>query len=316
MKSKRFIWTVVIIIGVLMFCGISAAVAVVVYQFNDSPAAGFGDAIAIIPVEGVITTGYPPTDIFGDTGDGAYSGYIVEKLKEVDEDSQVKAVILFVDSPGGGVLASDEIYAQVAAMSKPTLISMGALAASGGYYISAPADEIWAHRHTLTGSIGVIIQFFDFSGFMEAYGINLNVVKSGANKDTGGFHRSMTAEEQKIWQTLIDETFDVFVNIIAEGRDLKKGTIREFADGRIYSAQQALDLGLIDQLGDLDDVIDRAVELGGIEDEEPRIIDYRNTSNSPFSFSSLFHRPSPVEELSDALNLQRPPMLMYLYTGP
>jgi protease-4 len=146
---------------------------------GDGPA--FGDAVAIVRVEGIILPGEaPPPNPFSADSGGAFSQQVVENLKEANENDSVKAVVLFVDSPGGSVFASDEIYLQIKAMNKPIIAAMGSLAASGGYYVSAPTQEIWASPHTLTCSIGVISQFINLEEFAEEYGITAITVKSGS----------------------------------------------------------------------------------------------------------------------------------------
>jgi protease-4 len=314
-NKKRVFWIIGLSLAVLVICGFSVGFSLLLYgAMKNQGGFGTGSAVAVIRVEGVIQPGEPPPDIFGNPTIGAYSARIVRQLKQANESSQIKAVVLRIDSPGGGVVASDEIYEQVMAMDKPVVISMGTLAASGGYYISAPADEIWANRHTLTGSIGVIIQFISVEDFIAEYGIDVTTVKSGNNKDTGSLYRDMTPEEEALWQTIIDQSYDVFVQIIADGRGLDEETVRELADGRVYTGQQALELGLVDNLGNLAEATKRAAELGGIKGE-PRIIDYGRDGSLFGGFTGAFHQPSPVEELQELLHLNTPPTLMYLYTG-
>jgi protease-4 len=221
-----------------------------------------------------------------------------------------------VDSPGGSVYASDEIYLQLKAMEKPIITSMGSLAASGGYYVSAPTDEIWASPHTLTCSIGVISQFLNFEEFAQEWGITAITVKSGQFKDTGNPFREFTEADRVLWQDIIDEAYAAFVGIVAEGRDMTEAEVREIADGRICSGRQAQEMGLVDSLGYLPEVIDRAAELGGIEGE-PRVIEY----NEPLGFfdalaSSGFRQPNPVEQMQELLHYQAGSPLMYLYTAP
>lgn len=299
----------------LLLCGASVLFGVLVFNMAEGKSTFVSDnSVAIVRVEGVIQSGNAPVDVFGSTAQGAYSNNIIRQLKAANDDPKVKAVVLRVDSPGGGVVASDEIYEQMVAMNKPVVVSMGTMAASGGYYVSAPATEIWANRHTMTGSIGVIIQFVNIAGFMEEYGIGANAVTSGINKDTGSMYREMSDDELAIWQGIIDEAYDVFVSIIAEGRGLDEETVRTLADGRVYTGKQALDLGLVDQLGNLDDVIQRAAELGGIEGE-PNVVDF---NTAPSIFPGLFgalQPKSPATELQELLQLDTPPSLMYLYSG-
>jgi protease-4 len=273
-----------------------------------------GPAVAIVRVEGVIASGDPPIDPFG-TPTGAYSGLVVDHLRQAEEDPDVKAVVLRVDSPGGSVVGSDEIYQQVLAMTKPVVVSMGELAASGGYYVSAPADEIYANPGTLTGSIGVISQFINIGGLLEEYGVEVTTIKSGEFKDIGSLFREMSDEEQASWQGIIDETYREFVRIVADGRELPVDEVVTLADGRIYTGQQALDLGLVDQLGNLSAAVRRAADLGGIEGE-PRIVEYQQPLGI---FQELVGMTRPVDPLSNLMELldrgQRP-ALQYLYVGP
>ena len=316
MNKKQIILFVVVTITLLVFCATSIAFGVLVVQaFEFDSVASFGDAVAIVRVEGTITGGNPPTDLFGnESTSGAYSNRIIRQLKEANEDTSVKAVVLYVDSPGGGVVASDEIYMQMTKMEKPVVVSMGTLAASGGYYISAPAEEIWANRNTLTGSIGVIAQFINIDGFMDEYGIEVSTIKSGVNKDTGSMYRDMTSEEEAIWQELIDEIYYVFVDIVVEEREIERERVLELADGRIYTGSQAKEVGLIDKLGGLEEATNSAAELGGIKGE-PRIVDYFRNPSALSAFSFLFHQPSPSEQLQELLNVTTNPVPMYLYTG-
>ena len=315
MKNRKWLWVVGIGLALLIVC--VGSIGFTVLAMRGATSAGnlaVGEGIALIKVEGAITGGDPPTDLFGSSAAGAYSGRIVRQLKRAEEDGDVKAIVLRVDSPGGGVVASDEIYAQILEMEKPILVSMGTLAASGGYYISAPTTEIWANRHTLTGSIGVIVQFINAEELIDKYGIDVTTIKTGSNKDTGSLFRNMTEEEIAIWQEIATESYDVFVQIVADGRGLDEAKVRELADGRVYTGMQALELGLVDNLGNLDDVIDRAAELTGLGDE-PRIIEYDQVP-SPFGgLFGAFNRPSPVEEVRDLLQLNAAPVPMYLYTG-
>jgi len=312
--KQRLLWMV---IGAGLAMALACASCAGVFAIAASLGAGdlaVGPAVAIVRVEGVIMSGDPPIDPFG-TPSGAYSGLVVDYLKQAQEDPEVKAVVLRVDSPGGSVVGSDEIHTQVLAMTKPIVVSMGELAASGGYYVSAPADEIFANPGTLTGSIGVISQFIHIGGLLEEYGVEVTTIKSGEFKDIGSLFRSMSAEEIATWQAIIDETYAGFVRIVAEGREMPIDKVKNLADGRIYSGQQALELGLVDQLGDLSAAVQRAAELGGIEGE-PRIVEYE----APFSvFQGLWGMARPADPLSEVMRLldqgQRP-ALQYLYVGP
>jgi len=204
------------------------------------------------------------------TGEAASAERIVEQLDRAREDPKAKAVLLRVDSPGGGVNAAREIWAAVRRVQeagKPVVVFMEDTAASGGYYISAPADRIVAMPDTITGSIGVIAVIPDLSGLYEKLGIRYQVVKSGQFKDMLSSDRPMTPEERAILERLIQEAYDEFVRVVAEGRRLPEERVRELADGRIYTGRQALDLGLVDQLGGYRDAVALAGELGGLGKE-------------------------------------------------
>jgi protease-4 len=239
----------------------------------------------------------------------------VDHLVQAEEDPDVKAVVLRVDSPGGSVVGSDEIYQQVLAMNKPVVASMGELAASGGYYVSAPADEIFANPGTLTGSIGVISQFINIEGLLEEYGVEVTTVKSGEFKDIGSLFRSMSDEERVSWQSIIDETYQEFVRIVAEGRELPIDEVKELADGRIYTGRQAMALGLVDQLGNLSAAVQHAAELGGIEGA-PRTIEYQQPLNVFQGLFGMTHPADPLSNIMELLDRGQRPALQYLYVGP
>lgn len=230
---------------------------------------GAGPGIALITVEGTIISGSGQPF---DAGIAA-SDDIIAQIKRAKEDNDAKAIVLRVNSPGGGVVASDEIYHALKESGKPVVVSMGDLAASGGYYISMAADWIVANPNTLTGSIGVISQFANAEELLDKVGVEFVVVKSGPAKDTGSPFREMTEEERERWQALIDEVYAGFVQVVMEGRGLNEAEVRGLADGSIYTGRQALELGLVDALGYESDAIAKAAELGGIRGE-PRIIRY------------------------------------------
>ena len=265
-----------------LVCASCAGFFVIAASLGTTSDLAVGPAVAIVRVEGVILSGDPPVDPFG-TPSGAYSGVVRDHLKQAEEDPNVKAIVLHVNSPGGSVVGSDEIYQQVLAMTKPVVVSMGELAASGGYYVSAPADEIFANSGTLTGSIGVISQFIHIGGLLEEYGVEVTTIKSGEFKDIGSMFRSMSDEEQATWQAIIDETYTEFVKIVADGRGLSVEDVKEIADGSIYTGRQAMALGLVDKLGNQSAAIQRAAELGDIKGE-PRIVEYE----MPFSIFQGF----------------------------
>ncbi len=216
-----------------------------------------GSQVGVVEVEGVILD----------------SKKIIEQLNDFHESSTVKAIVLRVDSPGGGVGPSQEIHDEVRRIDadKPVIVSMGSVAASGGYYIAAPARLIFANPGTITGSIGVIMEFTNFQELLEKIGLHSQAVKSGKHKDIGSPVRPMTEEERALLQGLIDDVHAQFVDSIAAGRHLDVQKVRALADGRIFTGRQARDLGLVDELGSLEAAIRRAGELGGI-DGKPEVI--------------------------------------------
>jgi protease-4 len=312
MKKNKRLW---IVLGIVIVLVIGAcAGTVVLVSLATGGGMALGDAVAIVRVEGVILTGSPPVSPLGGEG-GAYSDQIIEHLKQAQKDSSVKAIVLRVNSPGGSVVASDEIYQQMQQMDKPVVVSMGELAASGGYYVSAPADLIVANPATLTGSIGVITEIPNLEDLLKKIGVEVVVIKSGLHKDEGSPFREMTEEEKAIWQAIIDEAYGQFVAIVAEGRDLPEEKVKEIADGRVYTGKQALELGLVDELGNLPEAIDRAAEMGGIEGE-PRLVEYQRP---PTLFEALFGSlASPCQpfDLARLLDLAGRPSLQYLYVEP
>jgi protease-4 len=218
-----------------------------------------GERIGVVEVQGFIGDSRPT----------------VEALRSFQEDEDVKAVVLRVESPGGVIAPSQEIHDEVkrTAGSKPVVVSMGALAASGGYYISAPATKIVANPGTATGSIGVIFQFHDVHVLMDKLGLRARVVKSGPLKDAGSPFRDMTEQERVVFQGLIDDLFAQFVDAVADGRGLERQAVIALADGRVYSGRQALDLRLVDRLGGFWDAVGLAQELSGLTGK-PRL-EYR-----------------------------------------
>jgi protease-4 len=198
---------------------------------------------------------------------------LVEQIEEAQADPDVKSILLYVNSPGGGVTASDVIYHALTKVDKPIVVLMGDLAASGGYYISMASDWIIANPNTLTGSIGVISEFPNADALLDKVGVEFVVITSGPRKDFGSPYREMTEEERQYWQAIVDEAYSGFVAIVAEGRNLPVEQVLPLADGRVYTGRQALDAGLLDALGYEEDAIAKAAELGGITGE-PRIIEY------------------------------------------
>ncbi len=238
-----------IIIGVIL--GVFLISLFFLGRFGEERAFVLGDKIAVVDIKGVITS----------------SRGIVEQIEKLKEDSDVKAIILRINSPGGGVGPSQEIYREVlrAKEKKKIIASMESVAASGGYYVACASDIIVANPGTITGSIGVVMEFSNVEDLLKKIGLRSYVIKSGKHKDIGSPLREMTSEEKAILQSVIDSVHSQFVRAVAEGRNMEEGKIRRIADGRIFSGEQAKELGLVDRLGSLQDAIEIAAEMIGIE---------------------------------------------------
>ncbi len=235
-----------------------------------------GGKVAVVEVEGIIGIG-------ADRGMDADS--IVRTLVDYRDDASIRAVVLRINSPGGVVAPTQEIFTAVQRIrdaGKPVVASLGSVAASGGYYVAVAADEVYANPGTLTGSIGVVMQLANIEGLLKKVGVEYVVVKAGAYKDVGSFARAMRPEERRILQALLDDVYGQFVSAVAERRGLDRKTVLAFADGRIYSGQQALKLKMVDELGGLEDAIEAAARRAGLP-AKPRVVYPRR----PFSLRGL-----------------------------
>lgn len=202
-------------------------------------------------------------ELFGTIGGGVKSHVYDKVFSSIEKDDRARALVLDIDSPGGGVSASDYLYRSVlkVAARKPVIASVRGLGASGSYYIACAAHKIIATPGAIIGSIGVISVRPVLQEFLKRHGIGVNVNKSGAYKDMGAFWRDATPDEQNKMQGLIDESYDSFVSIVAKARKMDEGRVREIATGEVYWATKAKELGLVDELGDLDTAIDMAADM-------------------------------------------------------
>ncbi|MHC5057139.1 MAG: signal peptide peptidase SppA [Planctomycetota bacterium] len=218
--------------------------------------------VAVVPVTGLIFSGSGP-GLSGGTAE-----WVVDALEAAAEDETVKAVILEVDSPGGTITGADLIHRQVE-LTREGGVKVVAffrnVAASGGYYVAAPADRIVAYPTALTGSLGVILQTFNVEGLFKKLGVEAVTVKSGEMKDMGSLFRAPTDEEKAVLQSIADEAYERFVGVVAKGRGMSVEEAKALADGRILTAKQAEAAKLVDKLGYFDDAISTAEEVGGIE---------------------------------------------------
>lgn len=253
-----------IILGVIALMVIGGFLFTAAFMYMLSKSAdgigfgAFGGRLAQVDIKGVIV----------DSED------IIRQVKKYQEDSSVKGLVLRVDSPGGGVAASQEIYDQLIKFKsdgKIIVVSMGAVAASGGYYIACAADSIVANPGTITGSIGVILSYPVADRLMDKIGMRIEVVKSGDLKDVGNYGREVTPEDRKMLQAMIDDTYDQFVSAVAESRGMEIDVVKQYADGSVFTGRQANKFGLVDRLGTLEDAIAIAGELADLGDD-PRVI--------------------------------------------
>lgn len=276
-KKRNHLSYIALVFGLLFIIGFS--IVAIFYGFGFGGDLGTSDKVAVIYVQGTMLTGNIPSGL-----GYATSEEISENIREAVEDEQVKAIVLRVNSGGGSPSAAQEIVGEIKkaqAKGVPIVVSMGDVAASAAYYISAPTDYIIANPSTTTGSIGVIWTFQNLSSYYEDEGIEFYIAKSGEYKDMGGSWRGLTDDEKEYADRIILENYETFISSVAEGRNLSKSDVKSLADGRVYTGIKAKELGLVDELGNLYDAIDKAAELGGIEDE-PRVM-YMNRA----SLSSL-----------------------------
>ena len=248
MKSRR----VYVILGVI----VALFLLFVVLRSRDGGAA-IGQRVAVVDIAGIISR----------------ADATIKLLHTYRDDASIKAIVVRIDSPGGSVAPVQEIYSELKKIEKPIVASMGGSAASGGYYVACAADTIMANPGTLTGSIGVIMQFTQLKGLYEKVGLDHQVIKSGDFKDTGSPFRTLTVQERAVLQATVDDVYNQFVDAIFEARGhiLTRDEIVELADGRIFSGRQALESKLLDQLGNLPEAIETAAQLAGIPGK-PKVI--------------------------------------------
>jgi protease-4 len=248
--------------GILFFLVLIVLVAVFFYAYFTGGAVAVGslfgrDVVGVLVLEGPIND-----------SQGAIRG-----LKRFAETDRIRAVVVRIDSPGGGVVPTQEIYGEIERLKekKPIIASLGGMATSGGYYIASASNTIVANPGTLTGSIGVIMELANVEGLMQKLGLQGYNIKSGPHKDIGSPWRPLSPEGREILQALVDNVHSQFVRAVAKGRGMSEAKARELADGRIYSGEQAKGMGLVDLLGNLEDAIDLAAKRTGIEGE-PNVI--------------------------------------------
>ncbi|TDL98586.1 signal peptide peptidase SppA [Macrococcus brunensis] len=277
-----------------------------------------GHRIARIEVDGVIQdTGSP--SLFAEEGYNHET--MMKELEQIKEDESIKGVLMVVNSPGGGVYESAEIHNKIEELKKSgkkIYVTMKNIAASGGYYISAPADKIFASRETLTGSLGVIMQSMNYKELADKYGVKFNTIKSGAHKDIMSPTKEMDAEERKILQSLVDESYGEFVRVISDGRGMSQAEVRKLADGRVYSGLQAQKNGLVDELGLEEDALSALKKE--IKANDAEVIEFAPADSfwgsNPFAANSFVQKMMGNDDLSaikELMSKRQGTTPMYLY---
>ncbi len=257
---------------------------------------GLGSKVAVVEINGAISE----------------SESIVRQLKKWGKSTGVKAIVLHIDSPGGAVAPSQEIYDEVLRIRKDedkvVVASMSSIAASGAYYIACGAEKIMANPGTLTGSIGVIVQFYTAGKLMEKIGIEIERVKSGELKDVGSFDRKLTDNERVMLSSVVMDTYDQFVGVVSTGRNLEKEKVYKLADGSIFTGRQAVGLGLADTLGNFEDAVRYAASLAGLEGEPTIVKDEKPKPGILDLIGSTMNKVKDVAEIDLG-----GPRVMYLY---
>jgi len=235
----------------LFFISLVIIISIVSLIFTFAQKLPLRESVALIRIEGLLL----------DSKD------IIKEMRDYLDDASIKAIVLRIESPGGAVAPAQEIYEEIVKIKekKRVVVSMGSTAASGGYYIASPADRIVANPGTLTGSIGVIMEIPNIKGLMDKIGVETQVIKSGRHKDIASMFKSLTEEERRILQGVLDDVHNQFIEAVAKGRKMDIDDVRRLADGRIFTGKMAKEVGLVDELGNLEDAIMLAGELSGIK---------------------------------------------------
>lgn len=244
---------------------------------------GSSDAVGVVELQGVILD----------------SKETLKNLSKFEERSEVKAIVMRLDSPGGAVAPSQEIYQAVKNYKKPVVMSMGSVAASGAFYISAAGKKVFANPGTLTGSIGVIMEFVNLEKLYDWAKVKRYSLTSGRYKAMGSSYKSMTPEERELLQQMIDEVLHQFAQAVATGRHMKLADVMKVADGRIMNGEQAKNYKLVDELGGIDDAIQEAAKLGGIKGK-PRVVYPRQEHG--LDFLDLVLDKNTTEDMKQSLN--------------
>jgi protease-4 len=300
--SKSTKWFLVIL-GIL---ALVAAVSILLFismisgssESTETVVTGSGEKIAVVDLKGVISS----------------SEDVVRQVKKYREDRAIKAILLHIDSPGGGVVASQEMYEEVRKTrdgGKPVVVSMGSLAASGGYYVACGASRLVANRGTLTASIGVISEFLQLHDALAKLGIDVKTIKSGKLKDAGSPVRKMNEDDERYFQSLMDNVHQQFIAVVEKERKMSHEAVVALADGRVFTGEEAVSMGLVDTLGTFEDAVKITAMLGGIHGE-PSIVKERKRQS--WLIPLLGDMGETVKDLKQDV-LDRP-ILSYRFAGP
>lgn len=284
-RRSGWAWPIALVLSVLIVVG---GCGWLIWLGTGDMGVPIGDAIAVIPIDGVIA---------GTGGTGIITPQdFRDKLNQALDDDTVKAIVLRVDSPGGTVAASEEIALYVKAADKPVVVSVGDVNASGAYMVSSQADKIIALPGSAVGSIGVITEIPNVAGLLDKLGVEFTVITAGKYKDAGSPYRALTATEQALIQGSVDQVYGQFIDIVAQGRKMKRSEVESLATGWAWNGAEAKKLGLVDQIGTFDDALDAAAKLGRIDGDYETV----NYDDAQFEdvFGSLLGISRQLEDIS------------------
>jgi protease IV len=298
--SKTAKWIIGIIAAIVFFFGLFVLMIVswILSDENEETISSGGEKIAVVELKEPIIS----------------SEDIVRQFKKYRENKSIRAIVFRVESPGGGVSASQEIYEEVKKTreaGRPIIVSMGSVAASGGYYVSCGATRIVANPGTLTGSIGVIFQFMHFQQLMDKIGVDQTTIKTGKFKDSGSPFRKTTQEEKQYFNMLVGDVYEQFVDVVAEERGMDRTEVLKYADGRVFTGRQAVEYGFVDTLGTMEDAINIAAEYGGIQGK-PSIV--KETKKKTIIEKLVGDAATEMTKIRQEFLQQ--PVLQYRFTSP
>ncbi len=290
-RKHPFLFSSLLFTG--MICGTLVILSFVLYLSFGKPGMPSEKVVGIIPIDGLITD----------------SSFVIQKLKDFRKNESVRAIVLHINSPGGAVAPSQEIWAEVlkTVKEKTVVASMSSVAASGGYYIASAADKIFANPGTITGSIGVIMTYTNVQELMDMVGLKPVVIKSGKHKDMASPFKEMSDDEEKIMNGVAETIHMQFIEAVADGREMKTSDVESLADGRIFTGETAREHGLVDFLGGMEEAVEWAGRSAGIEGEIQTV----RARKKKFSFLDYF-----MDSLSAALlekTADNGPRALYLY---